>query len=87
MSSTSETQSARNGVTDRQGAEAAIARMLLDRIRSDTYPSTTQMDMLEAMMPPALVSEYFEVLLDKVADDRWPSISLLRRLTKLTASM
>jgi hypothetical protein len=39
------------------------------------------------MMPPALASEYFEVLLDKVAADQWPSSLVLRRLTELTASM
>ena len=86
MSATSERR-AGHGRNDRQEAQTAIARLLLDRIRNDTYPSSTHMDMLEQMMPPALASEYFDALLDKVADDQWPSISLLRRISRFAETM
>jgi hypothetical protein len=45
------------------------------------------MDILEQMIPRALASEYFDVLLEKVALDQWPSNSLLARMSRLTGAM
>ena len=87
MSPTSEKQGGVNGKNDRQEAREAIARMLLDRIRADTYPSSTHMDMLEQMIPRALAPEYFDVLLEKVAGDEFPSIPMLSRLSRFTETM
>jgi hypothetical protein len=39
------------------------------------------------MIPHQLASEYFDVLLEKVATDQWPSVSLLARMSRLTAEM
>ena len=74
-------------MNDLQEAQVALARLLMDKIRSDNYPSSTQMDILEQMIPRALASEYFDVLLEKVAMDQWPSVSLLARMSRLTAAM
>lgn len=74
-------------MNDKQEAQVLLARLLLDKIRTDTYPSSTQMDMLEDMIPRQLASEYFDVLLQKVSADQWPSISLLARMSRLTAAM
>jgi hypothetical protein len=74
-------------VNDRQEAQVALARLMLDKIRTDKYPSGTQMDILEQMIPRALASEYFDVLLEKVAVEQWPSVSLLARMSRLTATM
>jgi hypothetical protein len=74
-------------MNDRQEAQVALARLLIDKIRTDKYPSGTQMDLLEGMIPRQLASEYFDVLLEKVAMDQWPSISLLARMRRLTAEM
>jgi hypothetical protein len=74
-------------MNDRQEAQVLLSRLLLDKIQSDTYPSTTQMDLLEQVIPRALASEYFDVLLEKVAADQWPSNSLLARLSRLTGVM
>jgi hypothetical protein len=74
-------------VNDRQEAQVALARLMLDKIRTDKYPSGTQMDILEQMIPRALASEYFDVLLVKVAVEQWPSVSLLARMSRLTATM
>lgn len=74
-------------MNDRQEAQVALARLLIGKIRTDPYPSSTQMDILEQMMPRALASEYFDVLLEKVIVDQWPSISLLARMSRLTAMM
>jgi hypothetical protein len=74
-------------MNDRQEAQVALARLIMDKIRTDKYPSITQMDLLEQMIPRPLASEYFDVLLDKVARDQWPSVSLLARMSRLTAEM
>jgi hypothetical protein len=74
-------------MNDLQEAQVALARLLMDKIRSDKYPSSTQMDILEQMIPRALASEYFDVLLEKVALDQWPSNSLLARMSRLTGAM
>ena len=74
-------------MNDRQKAQVVLARLLLDKIRTDKYPSSTQMDLLEQMIPRALAPEYFDVLLEKVAVDQWPSNSLVARLSRLVASM
>jgi hypothetical protein len=74
-------------MNDLQEAQVVLARLLMDKIRSDKYPSSTQMDILEQMIPRALASEYFDVLLEKVAVDQWPSNSLLARMSRLTGAM
>ncbi len=74
-------------MNDLQEAQVALARLLMDKIRTDKYPSSTQMDILEQMIPRALASEYFDVLLEKVAMDQWPSNSLLARMSRLTGAM
>lgn len=74
-------------MNDKQEAQVALARLLIDKIRTDKYPSSTQMNLLEQMIPRALASEYFDVLLEKVAMDQWPSVALLARMSRLTAEM
>jgi hypothetical protein len=45
------------------------------------------MSMLEQLLPPDMVSEYVDVLLDKIAADRWPSIPMLQRIQRLSESL
>lgn len=74
-------------MNDRQEAQVGLARLLIDKIRTDTYASSTQMNLLEQMIPRALASEYFDVLLEKIATEQYPSVSLLARMSRLTAMM
>jgi hypothetical protein len=69
----------------REEARTAFARVLLQHIRQDTYPSTTHMDILEQSLPAPLYEEYLDVLLEKVLRDTHPSIPLMRRIVRLTA--
>lgn len=77
---------ARGNLTPEQ-AQRAIARLLLEKVRADKYPSVTQMGMLEEMLPPSMQRDYLGVLLEKVAADRWPSPSLLRRVELFAARL
>ncbi len=74
-------------MVSRQEAETALARVLLERIRNDTYPSTTQMGMLEDIIPPSLVQEYLTVLLKKVSEDQWPSTPMLARIKRVAQAL
>ena len=55
----------------------------MKRVRQDHYPSATHMAMIEQALPAQLIPDYVEILLEKVADDRNPSISMLRRISQL----
>jgi hypothetical protein len=68
-------------------ARAVAAGVLLKRVREDRYPSSTQMDLIEQIIPPQLLPRYVEALLDKIAQDDRPSISMLHRLNRVVSSM
>jgi hypothetical protein len=74
-------------MVSRQQAETALARVLLERIRNDAYPSTTQMTMLEQVIPASLVQEYMNVLLTKVSQDQWPSTPMLARIRRVAQAL
>jgi hypothetical protein len=64
-------------------SRVALAGVLLEKVRGERYPSTTQMDAIEQVLPAPLLSRYVEILLEKVAQDQNPSISMLRRISGL----
>jgi hypothetical protein len=72
---------------NRNESRAVLAGVLLKRVREDRYPSATDMDMIEQIIPPQLLPRYVEVLLDKVAQDHRPSISMIHRLNRVTNSL
>jgi hypothetical protein len=72
---------------NRVESRAVLAGILLKRVREDRYPSATDMDMIEQIIPPQLMPRYVEVLLDKVAQDQRPSISMIHRLDRVTKSI
>ena len=59
------------------------AQVLLDRIRNDRHPSTTHMDMLEAIAPPRQLAEYALHLMERVESEPHPSIPMMRRIENL----
>jgi hypothetical protein len=69
---------------DRLQAQTAFARMLLDKVQTDAYPSSTQMGLLEQSLPPSMYGDYLTVLLSKVASERWPSVSMLARIQRFS---
>jgi uncharacterized protein (DUF2342 family) len=63
---------------------ARIFELLLDKVRQDTYPSTTRLAMLEQMLRDQdEVEAYAEALMDKAGSDACPSLDHLRRLQGL----
>jgi hypothetical protein len=68
-------------------AQTALSRVLLEKLRQDKYPSSTEMDILEQTLPPSLEREYLNVLLEKVLVERRPSISMLRRIQRFSSQL
>lgn len=61
----------------------ALYSSLIEKIRNDTYPSSTMMNTVEAGMSEEQRQDYAEALLAKIEDDRFPSLDLMRRLAAL----
>lgn len=68
-------------------ARAVMAGLLLNRVKQDRHPSSTELDMIEQVIPPQLLPRYVEVLLDRVAHESRPSISMLHRIRRVIDSM
>ena len=66
---------------------AVLAGVLLKRVRDDRYPSSTEMDLIEQIIPPQLLPRYVEVLLDKIAQANRPSISMMHRANRVINSL
>jgi hypothetical protein len=62
----------------------ALLDELIGLIEKDTYPSTTFMDMVEELLSsPDDLDRYTEVLLDKIRNEQYPSVSMLARIRNL----
>ena len=61
------------------------AEILLTRIRSDRYPSSTHMAMLESTASDRVLVEYILHLMERIEDDPNPSIPMMRRIQGLIA--
>jgi hypothetical protein len=72
---------------NRTEARAVLAGMLLARARHDTYPSSTDLNLIEEVIPPQLLPRYVEALLEKVAQENRPSISMLHRIKRVIDQM
>lgn len=74
-------------MTTRDEVDGAVANLLLQKVRQDKYPSATQMALLEQILPPALVRDYVNVLLEKVMNDNTPSIPMLQRIQRVAQQL
>jgi hypothetical protein len=71
----------------REEAQGWLVQILLDKVREDKYPSTTQMDTIEQIIPQPMIPDYLEVLMEKAAEDTIPSIPMLRRIQRVAESL
>lgn len=58
---------------------------LLDQVREARYPSTEHLDLLEQHLIGDERQALAEVLLDKIRQDRYPSITMIRRVLRLSS--
>jgi hypothetical protein len=71
----------------REEAQGWMVEMLMEKIRNDRYPSATHMAIIEEAIPRAMIPDYLEILIEKAADDKIPSIPLLQRISRIAASL
>jgi hypothetical protein len=72
---------------NREEAQGRLVQMLMDKVRSDPYPSSTQLELIEQSIPRDQLGDYVELLVEKVARDEFPSIPMLRRISRVAASI
>jgi hypothetical protein len=72
---------------NRTESQAVLAGVLLKQVRDERFPSSSHLDLIEQTLPPQLLERYVEVLLEKVAQDRHPSIPMLQRIAAVVRAM
>lgn len=60
-----------------------LARLLLEKVHDDPYPSVTMLDLLEEIIGPDERQAYAEVLMDKIRGDNFPSLDMMSRVRDL----
>ena len=63
------------------------AQVLLNRIRADRHPSVNHMNLFEQIATPRLLLEYTLHLLERVEDQKNPSLPMMRRVQGLVARL
>jgi len=66
-----------------EDARAELVATLLDKVKSDTYPSTTMLDWIEELLTPEELPAYVVFLQERIRNEQYPSIPLLNRLKDL----
>jgi hypothetical protein len=64
-----------------------LVAFLLEKVHGVEYPSTTHLDLIEQSIPCHMVPEYLELLMEKVQQDSYPSIPMLRRIRRVAACL
>ena len=59
------------------------AEVLLEKISSDRYPSTTHMDMLDSVATGESLVAYIMHLLERIEEEPHPSIPMMQRVQRL----
>jgi hypothetical protein len=67
----------------RDDIHAELLRLMLDKVDEDQYPSSTMLDIIERLITDETAPEYAEVLMSKIRDENYPSMSLIRRVLDL----
>jgi hypothetical protein len=71
----------------RDEAQGWLVNVLLEKVRDDRYPSSTQLSLIEEIIPREMIPDYLEVLLDKAVRDPFPSIPMLQRILRVAESL
>jgi hypothetical protein len=69
--------------SDQYDARAELLRALVSKVEDDPYPSSTMLDMIESLLTAEDEPTYVETLMDKIRNDNFPSISLMKRVQNL----
>jgi hypothetical protein len=70
---------------DKDDARGELVTTLLEKVQNDPFPSTTMLDLIEELLTPEEEPAYVVFLQNKLRQERFPSIPMLNRLTRLVA--
>ena len=68
---------------DNDTARAVLLDALFEKVRNDTYPSNTMLDLIEELLTPAEQPAYVVFLQEYIRRDQYPSIPMIKRLAAL----
>ena len=68
---------------DNDIARAVLLDALFEKVRNDTYPSNTMLDMIEELLTPEEQPSYVVFLQEYIRRDQYPSIPMIKRLAAL----
>lgn len=68
---------------DEDTARAVLLDALFEKVRNDTYPSNTMLDMIEELLTPTETPAYVVFLQERIRRDEYPSIPMIKRLASL----
>lgn len=66
-----------------EDARAELVATLLDKVKNDTYPSTTMLDWIEELLTDEELPAYIVFLQERIRSEQYPSIPLMNRLKNL----
>ncbi|AIY17459.2 hypothetical protein KR76_13085 [Pimelobacter simplex] len=58
----------------------------MDKVAEDAFPSIPMMTLLEDLLEPDEVPAYAAVLMQKISETNYPSVSMLARLASLAGN-
>jgi hypothetical protein len=71
---------ARNRGTDPQ---SRLLDLLLDKVRQESFPSPTMLDVIEGILDEDHAEQYASTLLEKIEADPYPSLDHIQRIQAL----
>lgn len=60
-----------------------LIQLLMEKVEQDPYPSTTVLDLIEELLTDDEVQAYAAILMDRVRDEEFPSLDMIKRLSAL----
>lgn len=61
-----------------------LIRLLVEKIESDRHPSVAQMNMVESLLSPQEIPVYARILMDKMRDETYPDLMMMKRISDLS---
>ena len=65
---------------EEEAVRTQLLETLMDKVEADPYPSSTMLDIIESLLRPDDVEAYAELLLSRIREDTFPSLSLIQRV-------
>lgn len=70
--------------SDDYDVRAELLAALMEKVRSERFPSPTVLDVIEALLTPDDVEDYAETPLERIREEAFPSIPMIGRLQALS---